>query len=48
MEKKRLTSIRLSPEAKRLLTLLARTLSISQSAVLELSIREKAHREKVT
>jgi predicted transcriptional regulator len=44
MEKKRLTSIRLSPEAKRLLSWLAETLGISQAAVLELAIREKAWR----
>jgi predicted transcriptional regulator len=47
MENKRLTSIRLSPEAKRLLADLAKKLSISQSAVLELAIREKARREGV-
>jgi len=47
MEPKLLTSVRLSAEAKRLLALLATTLSISQSAVLELAIREKAKREGV-
>lgn len=47
MEKKRATSIRLSTEAKRLLTLLASKLSISQTATLEISIREKAKREGV-
>jgi predicted transcriptional regulator len=47
MEAKRLTSVRLSPEAKRLLALLAQKLSVSQTAVLELAIREKARREGV-
>jgi predicted transcriptional regulator len=47
METKRLTSMRLSPEAKRLLALLAAKLSISQAAVLELAIREKARREGI-
>lgn len=47
METKRLTSVRLSPEAKRLLVLLAQKLSISQAAVLELAIRDKAKREGV-
>lgn len=48
METKRLTSMRLSPEAKRLLAMLAKKLSISQAAVLELAIRDKAKRERVT
>jgi predicted transcriptional regulator len=47
MENKRLTSMRLSPEAKRLLALLARKLSISQASVLELAIRDKAKRERI-
>ena len=47
METKRLTSVRLSPEAKRLLALLADKLSISQAAVLELAIRDKAKREGI-
>jgi len=47
MEAKRLTSIRLSPEAKRLLELLAQKLSISQTAILEIALREKARREGV-
>jgi predicted transcriptional regulator len=47
MEANRLTSVRLSPEAKRLLVQLAQKLSISQAAVLELVIREKAKREGV-
>lgn len=47
METKRLTSVRLSQEAKRLLALLAQKLSISQAAVLELAIRDKARREGV-
>ena len=41
------TSHRLSEEARRLLALLAEKLSISQTAILELAIREKAKRERV-
>jgi len=41
------TSIRLSAEAKSLLDKLAQNLGVSQSAILELAIREKAKREKV-
>jgi predicted transcriptional regulator len=47
MEKKRLTSVRLSPEAKRLLAAIAHKLSVSQAAVFELALREKAKREGV-
>jgi predicted transcriptional regulator len=47
MEPKQLTSMRLSSEAKRLIALLAKKLSVSQAAVLELAIREKAKREGV-
>lgn len=47
METKRLTSVRLSIEAKRLLAALAQKLSISQAAVLELAVREKSRREGV-
>ena len=47
MKKKRATSMRLSLEAKRLLALLAQQLSISQGAVMELAIREKAERHGV-
>ena len=47
METKRSTSLRLSPEAKRLLALLAQTLGISQTAVMEIAIRDKAKREGV-
>mgnify|MGYP003579923691 CR=1 FL=1 len=41
------TSHRPSQEARRLLALLAEKLSISQTAILELAIREKAKRERV-
>ena len=41
------TSLRLSPEAKRLLVALAERLGISQTAVVEIAIREKAERENV-
>jgi predicted transcriptional regulator len=39
------TSIRLSDDAKRLITELSRKLGISQTAIIELAIREKAKRE---
>jgi len=45
--KKNPTSIRLSDEGKRLLALMAEKLAVSQAAVLELAIREKAKREGV-
>jgi predicted transcriptional regulator len=48
METKRLTSIRLSQKAKRLLEELSRKLAISQTAVVEIALREKAKRERVT
>lgn len=44
---KKPTSIRLSEEAKRLRKLLAKHLSISESAVLELAIRELAKKEGI-
>lgn len=47
METKRFTSMRLSPEAKRLLVALAQKLGVSQTAILELALREKAKREGV-
>ena len=42
------TSIRLSDEAKRLIKLMSQELGISQTAIIELAIREKAKREKLT
>jgi len=45
--KKQLTSIRLSEDAKRLITLMSEKLGISQTAIIELAIREKAKREKI-
>ena len=48
METKRLTSMRLSLEAKRLVVLLAQKLSISQTAVFELAVRDYARREGIT
>ena len=39
------TSIRLSPQAKDLLAALAHTLGVSQTAVLELAVRQMAKRE---
>jgi predicted DNA-binding protein len=45
MRKKQATSIRLSPEAKRLLVLLSKKLGISQAAVMEIAIRRIAEQE---
>jgi predicted transcriptional regulator len=45
MEKKRATSIRLSPEAKRLLTQMAQQLGITEAAVIEIAIRRFAEEE---
>jgi predicted DNA-binding protein len=45
MEKKRATSIRLTPEAKRLLTDMAQQLGISEAAVVEIAIRRLAGEE---
>jgi predicted transcriptional regulator len=45
--KKTPTSIRISPEAKELLAKLAAHLAISQTAVLELAIRQLAKREHI-
>ena len=47
MEKTRATSLRLSPEAKRLLQRMAEKLGLSMTGVIELAIREKARREGV-
>lgn len=44
---KKLSSVRLSSEAKRLQAALAKRLGVSQTAILELAIREKAQREGV-
>jgi hypothetical protein len=45
---KQKTSVAISEEARQLLALMAEKASISPSAVLELAIRERAEREKVT
>lgn len=42
------TSIRMSPQAKRLLWKLASKLGLNQSAILELAIREMAERKNVS
>jgi Ribbon-helix-helix protein, copG family len=39
------TSVRLSEDAKRLIKLMSQKLGISQTAIIELAIREKARRE---
>jgi predicted transcriptional regulator len=41
------TSVRLSDDAKRLIAEMSRQLGISQSAIIELAIREKAKREGI-
>lgn len=45
MDTKHPTSIRLSPEGQRLRALLAHKLGISQTAVIELALRDKAKHE---
>lgn len=47
MERKTSTSVRLTPEAKRLLKLVAAKLGVSQAAILELLIRQKAREERL-
>jgi hypothetical protein len=47
MRTKYLTSMRLTPEAKHLLALLAEKLGVSQAAVLDLAIREQTKRAHV-
>lgn len=47
MERKLVTSIRLTLEAKRLLQHLAAKLGVSQAAILELLIRQKAKEERI-
>ena len=44
---KKPTNIRLSEDAKKLLTLLAQKLGLSQTGVIELAIREFAKKEKI-
>jgi len=48
MKEKRATSYRLTPEGLRLLAALAQQLGISQSACLELAIRDFAKRRGVS
>jgi predicted DNA-binding protein len=47
MNNKRQTSVRMSQEAKSLLEEISRKLGISQSAVIEISIRQLAKKEKI-
>lgn len=47
MDRKKKTSFSMSEKAKELLIKLSNKLSISQSAVLEIAVREKAKSEKV-
>lgn len=47
MENKQSISFRLTPEAKRIIKSLAKNLGVSQAAIIEMAIREKAKRDKV-
>jgi hypothetical protein len=47
MAKEKHTSFHLTPEAKRLLELLAQWLGVSQAAIVEMAIRKFAEREGV-
>jgi predicted transcriptional regulator len=47
MRKQRTTTIRYTPEAKRLLETLAKKLGVSQTAVVEMAIREFAEKRGV-
>ncbi len=44
-EGKKQTAFRLSEEARRLLEVLSRKLGVTQAAIVELAIREKAQKE---
>ncbi len=44
-EGKKLTAFRLSAEARRLLGVLSEKLGVTQAAIVELAIREKAQKE---
>lgn len=48
MTKKQATSIRLSPEAKRLLAALAKKLGVNQTAIMEIAIRRLAELEHIS
>jgi predicted DNA-binding protein len=47
MRKKNATSVRVTPEATRLLKQLAKSLGISQAGVIEIAVRRLAEIEKV-
>jgi predicted DNA-binding protein len=47
MKEKSNTSVRLSPEAARLLKELVKKLGVSQTAIFEIVIREKAKKEGI-
>lgn len=47
MDNKQATSIRLTPEAKRLVKELAKRLGVSQTAIMEIAIRRLAESEGV-
>jgi hypothetical protein len=47
MEAKRSTTFTLTPECKRLIRLLAHNLGISQTAVIELAVRDMAESRKL-
>jgi Ribbon-helix-helix protein, copG family len=48
MRKTKLTSIRLTEDAKLLIELLSKKLGVSQSALLELALRALAKQEKIS
>ena len=47
MNNKQLTSLRLTPEAKKLLKLLAQKKGVSQAAIVEMLVRDLAKKENV-
>jgi len=47
MDTKLSTSVRLTPEAKRLLKELAKKLGVSQTAIMEMAVREFADKRDV-
>jgi predicted transcriptional regulator len=47
MRRKNPTSIRLSPEAERLIELLAKKLGVSKASVMEMAVRKFAELERI-
>jgi hypothetical protein len=48
MRKKNPTTIRFTPKAKKLVGKLSEVLGVTKTAVIEMAIREKAKREKIS